>query len=172
MEGVYGRRGQRVGVAPTRPSTIPGPETMLWFWNPNNLSVRFGPSDFRARLKAIDRDLEVTWSPVHEQWCVWARRPRIQSSLCRGWALLFSVPPRALDERVFARLFSASADRWGSGREYFRAVQRELEREKEASIKRTTQESVDRAMPFYDHSQISISMYGPSNGSKFSTYHS
>lgn len=150
----------------------PGPETSLWYWHPFRSSVRFGPADFRAKLKAIDSGLDVTWSPVHQQWCIWMRKPRIQQALCWGWALLFSVPPTMLDERVFARLFAASTDQWGSAKNYFRAVQRELEREREQREAATTQDSIDRAMPYFEHSQIKVSGFGKSSGSKFSDYHS
>jgi hypothetical protein len=78
------------------------------------------------------------------------------------------VGPRDLDETVLARLYSASAAKWGSGQRYFASVQREIEREEEAKEKLRRQEAVDLAMPFWDHSRISTA----GKGNKFSEYHS
>ena len=77
-----------------------------------------------------------------------------------------------LDERFLAALYNASGRRWGNGREYFLAIEREIERDRETRDRARTQEAIDLAMPSFEHSQISVAMHGKSNGSKFSDYHS
>jgi hypothetical protein len=94
-----------------------------------------------------------------------------ESIILYAKVLLFQVKPRELDERVLARLYMASAQRWGDGRRYFDAIQREIEREQERKEKFLNQDAVDRAMPFWEHSRIRVG-YGKSSGSKFSDYHS
>jgi len=107
-----------------------------------------------------------------QRWQVWTRKERLQTPVCRGWQLLFihqdsdgSYLP--LDERLLARLFSASADRWGNAREYFKSVEREIERRKEKQHADSLQDSIDRAMTVWDYSQIK----NIGKGNKFSTYH-
>jgi hypothetical protein len=46
-----------------------------------------------------------------------------------------------------------------------------MEREKAAQEKATFANTMDHAMESFNHSQIKVSMCGPSSGSKFSTYH-
>jgi hypothetical protein len=46
-----------------------------------------------------------------------------------------------------------------------------MDREKELADKRYQQDLIDSAMPSWEHSQIQVSGFGKSNGSKFSTYH-
>lgn len=77
-----------------------------------------------------------------------------------------------LDERVLARLYSASAAQWGNGKRYFEAVTAQLEREKAAREKQAHNDLIDAAMPSWEHSQIKVSGFGKSSGSKFATYHS
>lgn len=154
-----------------------GPEHSPWYWNPNNVEVRFAPGEFLARLHAVDPNLSVTWDPLHDNWLVWARKPQFQSKWCRGWVLLFVVKEpnggyRPLDERVFARLYEASADKWGSAKEYFLAVQRASEEAKVKREKAALQDTIDIALETFNHSQIGVSMRGKSSGSKFATYHS
>lgn len=157
---------------------IPGPEQNPWFWNPSQvMGVRKAPSWFMADLNLIMGDeLEVTWNPVIERWQVWARAPRIQNPLCRGWRLLFihngpSGEYLPLDERVYARLYAASADKHGSGAAYFRRIEEEYWRDQAKKEARLTQEAIDEAMPFFEHSKIKVAMRGKSSGSKFSKYH-
>lgn len=157
--------------------TIPGPETSPWFWNPNNVSVKFGPPDFAKKLEELDPNLKVTWDPIHDNWLLWNRKDSFQSKYCRGWLLLFPVREpdgsyRPLDDRVLARLYQASADKWGSARKYFDAMEREQIRAKEKREKAALQDTIDIAMESFNHSQISISQRGKSSGSKFATYHS
>jgi hypothetical protein len=158
-------------MAVAKPAT-PGPETNPWYWHPNRQAVRFAPDWFRRQLHDMDPELEVTWNPIAEQWQIWIKKDRIQHAVCWGWLLLFSAPPECLDNRIFARLYSASARKWSNGKEYFAAIAREMERDKEAAKKAAQQDTIDAAMPAFEHSQIKISMAGKSSGSKFATYHS
>lgn len=166
--------GQRVGLNPARPSRIPGPETIPWYWHPFRAGVRFGPDSFRAQLHQFDPNLEITWNPIRERWQLWMRKPALQNKLCWGWTLLFVLdrdgeylPP---DNRVFARLYEASADKWGDGKKYFDHIQRQWEEERAKAESKWQQDTIDSMMPSWDYSQIKVAMRGKSNGSKFSTY--
>ena len=154
-----------------------GPEHNPWFWNPTNVSARLAPEWFRTKLHEVGEELEASWNPITERWQIFSRAPRVQYPLCRGWKLLFVVRGAdgeyaPLDERVFARLYNASSMAHGSAKEYFRRVEAEMERDRERRERDWRQESLDRAMPHWDFSQIKVSMRGKSNGSKFSTYFS
>lgn len=156
-----------------RPTRIPDPSENPWFWHPSNVYARRAPEYFRAPLRAqMGEELDVTWNPVIERWQVWTRAPKIQHPVCQGWRLLFihnaadgSYLP--LDERVYARLYSASARVHGDGKKYFDRIQSEYWRDQERKEKRLRQEAVDQAMPFWEHSQIK----NIGKGNKFSTYH-
>lgn len=147
-----------------------GPEHMTWYWNPFRAGARPAPESFVKKLREVDPDnlIDVRWNPIVEKWGVFYRNPKIQHPICSGWVLLFLVEPRELDERVLARLYEASAAKWGNGRQYFAAVVREMEREEEARDKKRRNEAVDMAMPFWEHSRISTA----GKGNKFSEYHS
>lgn len=151
-------------------------ESISWYWNPSRPGVRLGPQWFRKKLAELGDDLEVTWDAFRERWCIFVRRPRVQHPIGMGWALLFRVENadgsyRPLDERVLARLFEASRKKWGSGQKYFEAIEREMQRERERADRESLQDAIDQSMEVFNHSQISVSMRGASNGSKFSTYH-
>lgn len=155
-----------------------GPEHNRWFWNPNRIGAKPAPEWFQAKLREVDPDglVDIRWNPITERWQAFYKKPGFEHPICQGWTLLMvlqypdgSFMP--LDERTLAALYQASARRWGNGKEYFLAIEREIERDKEREEARQRQEAIDIAMPFYDHSQISVSMAGESNGSKFSTYH-
>jgi hypothetical protein len=155
-----------------------GPEHNPWYWNPNRVGALEAPAWFKDKLREVDPDgvIDVRWNPVKERWAVFYRNPRMNHPICQGWTLLFPVAYddgsyMPLDERTLARLYSASAAKWGNGKEYFNAVQREIEREAERRKASRLQDAIDRAMPSFEHSQIKVAMYGPSSGSKFSTYH-
>lgn len=156
-----------------------GPEANPWFWNPNRIGARPAPDWFVAKLREVDPagDIDVRWNPITERWAAFHRKPGFAHPVCQGWTLLMKVqyPDGSympLDERLLAALFAASARKWGNGREYFLAIERELERERDQREVRQRQEAIDLAMPSFEHSQISVAMRGKSNGSKFSTYHS
>lgn len=153
-----------------------GPEHNPWFWNPSKVDARFAPDDFRKRLKSeMGSELEVTWNPINERWQIWAKTPRIQHPICSGWRLLFihnaadgSYLP--LDERVYARLYHASIMKHGSARQYFDRLVSEMDRDRDKRAKQHHDDTIDAAMGSFEHSKIQISMFGKSNGSKFSTY--
>jgi hypothetical protein len=135
------------------------------------------PDYFRDSFKSeMGDELEITWNPIDERWQVWMRSPKFVHPLCQGWKLLFihNGPDGEylpLDERLKARLYSASAAKHGDAKKYFDRIESEYWRDKDKKDKRLTQEAIDQAMPFWDHSQIKVAMRGKSNGSKFSTYH-
>jgi hypothetical protein len=102
--------------------------------------------------------------------------PTITFKLCPGWRLLFvhrgpDGEYLPLDDRLFARLYHASAAKWGSGRQYFDRIASEAARDREKAEKQARQDSLDAAMPAFEEAQIKVSMFGPSNGSKFADYH-
>ena len=153
----------------------PPPEAMYWYWNPGRVDIQFAPPDFLARLHQMDPDLTVTWDKYNEKWLVWMKQPRFQSKYCQGWILLFPVhyadgSYMPLDERVMARLFSASVARWGRGKDYFLAIEREMERDKQKAIADRNDEVKHSAGEYYDHMKIQVSGCGPSNGSKFADH--
>src|SRR3990167_4171652 len=156
-----------------------GPEWNNWFWNPNRIGAKPAPAWFQKQLREVDPDglVDVRWNPIRERWQAFYRKPNFQHKLCSGWQLLMKIeyPDGSympLDERFLAALYAASGRKWGNGREYFLAIEREIEREREHRERRQAAEAIDLAMPVYEHSQISVSMRGESNGSKFSTYQS
>lgn len=155
-----------------------GPEQNPWFWNPNRDSGLYRPSEeFLTKLHSLDdgENLRATWNPILERWQLWHRAPRLSHPICQGWKLLFihNAPDGSylpLDELVLARLWSASGAAQGSGRAYFQRITDEMEREKSAREKRYQADLIDSAMPSFEHSKISVSKFGHSNGSKFATY--
>lgn len=149
-----------------------GPEHNPWFWNPMRGSIRSAPEWFNKKLHDISEYLAVTWNPITEHWQVWDRCPRVNHPICVGWKLLFihrdtdgSYLP--LDERLFARLFAASADQHGSAKKYFARVVDEMERDAEKAKKASQADVIDQAMESFDYSQIK----NIGKGSKFATYH-
>lgn len=162
-------------VKPTRGPLL-GPEHNPWYWNPARGSVKTAPDSFKDRLAALDENLAVTWNPITEHWQVWDRCGRINHPLCVGWRLLFIHKDidggyLPLDERLFARLFAASADVHGSAVNYFNRVVSEMERDKAKAEAQALDDTIQHAMESFNHSQISVSMAGKSSGSKFSDYH-
>ena len=156
-----------------------GPEHSDWYWNPNRIGARPAPAWFQERLREVDPDgfVDVRWNPIRERWAAFYRKPSFSHQLCQGWTLLMKVEYpdggyMPLDERLLAALYAASGRRWGNGREYFLAIEREIEREREQRDRARTQEAIDLAMPTFEHSQISVSMRGKSRGDKFATYQS
>jgi hypothetical protein len=163
-------------VRPERPKPL-GPEFNPWFWNPNRGSIKTAPDWFKAKLEGVADTLAVTWDPITERWLVWDRCGRINHPLCQGWRLLFihkgvDGEYLPLDERLFARLFAASADAHGNAKEYFLRVATEMERDRAKAEAASLDDTIQHAMETFNHSQISVAMRGQSSGSKFSTYHS
>ena len=159
----------------SKPKAVP-PEFNPWYWNPSRFGVKFASEDFRKRLKAeMGDELDVTWNPINERWQVWERSGKVVHKICQGWRLLFihNGPDGdycPLDERLFARLYHASAQVHGSGKQYFERIIREMERDKERREKQHTQDTIDLAMPSFEHSKIQIGYGNRNNGSKFADY--
>jgi hypothetical protein len=166
VRSTYGSQG-KIPVTHTIQHPKPlGPEYSPWFWHPYNVAVRFAPEEFRKRLHAIDTSLEVTWDPMKERWLVWALAPKVR----HGWRLLFihwdsqhNYLP--LDERVFARIFQVDSAKNG-GKRYFDRIVEEFERDQRKRRAEMRQDAIDRAMPYWEHSQIK----NIGKGNKFSTY--
>lgn len=147
-----------------------------WYWNPNLIGIEYAPTRFRARLKhEMGEELDCTWNPIQSRWQVWMRSKLVNHPVCHGWKLLFIHQSAEgdflpLDELVFARLYSCSAEKQGSGKQYFDRMVREMDRVKSRKAKQHRQDTIDAAMPSFDHSKIQVSGYGKSNGSKFADY--
>jgi hypothetical protein len=165
-------------VQPTKGSTR-SIEHIPAFWNPNRQSIRFADDSFMTKVKEFDEgkdDLRITWNPINERWQVFYRNVKLVHPICSGWTLLFIHSDHnggflPLDERVFARLWSCSARKNGPGKAYFERIEHEMERDKEKFDKQWSADTMDAALPSYDHAQIQISMRGKSNGSKFADFH-
>lgn len=157
-----------------RPAPLP-PEANMWWWHPGRPGVTTGPRWFMDKLERMDPNLSLTRNRYTNLWQVWMKKPAISNRICWGWQLLFTVSDedlhRADGATILARLFEASAQKWGGGKEYFAAIERELERDRERYEKSSRQDAIDQSMEVFDHSRISVAMRGQSNGSKFSTYH-
>lgn len=148
------------------------PEAINQWWNPGRPGVAGGPPSFTKRLAEVDETLAVTWNAYANKWLIWMKKPALRHPICTGWSLLFAVDPKmGLDNRIFHRLYEASGRKWGNGKEYFRAVQGAMEHDTAKKVAKEQSDAIDHAMETFNHSQISISMCGKSNGSKFSTYH-
>lgn len=169
---VPGRVGPQFGMERSKPKPL-SPEVITWYWNPNRAGMRFAPKHFRDRLKQFDPELECVWNGHTERWQIFMRDLKIQTKICAGWKLLFPVQDAdhnfmPLDERVFCRLFEASAQRWGSGKQYWGRIEAEMERDKEKAEKDRKEDVKSTAGDYFNHLQPSVSMFGPSNGSKCS----
>lgn len=153
----------------SRPSAK-GDETSPWFWNPGRIGVKLGPEWFREKLHEVDPDLEVTWNREDERWIIWFRKPTIQHRLCQGWLLLFIVQTPdgeyvPLDERTLAKVYEVSARKHGNAKQYFDAIVREQERDKEARERADNDDTWQRAGEYYDFTLPKVG-YGPISPSK------
>jgi hypothetical protein len=151
-----------------------GPEHNPWYWNPNRVGAGEAPTWFKAKLREVDPegDIDVRWNPVKQRWGVFYRKPSMRHPLCSGWVLLFLAQYEdgsylPLDERILARLYEASAAKWGNGKKYFQQVVDQIEHEKTSREKQHTQDTIDIAMESFEHSQIK----NINSGSNFSKYH-
>jgi hypothetical protein len=168
------RRGGFSIPVKTKPEKV-GPEEMPHFWSPTLAGVRTAPEWFKEELERFDPTIKVTWNPIIERWQVWMPAPTITFKFCRGWRLLFihQGPDGGylpLDDRLFARLYHASAAKWGSGKQYFDRLAAEFERDRAKAEAAARQVSLDRGIDFWKTTQISVSGCGKSTGSKFSEY--
>lgn len=151
--------------------TKKGPEYNIWFWNPGKPTVQRAPEWFTKKVHEVDESLEVTWSPIAERWLVFARADHFRTAVCAGWRLLFvhhdeNHAYMPLDERLLARLYLIDATRNGGSKAYFARIVAEYERDQEKSRKDRQQDAIDRAMPYWEHSQIK----NIGKGNKFSTF--
>ncbi len=158
-------------LQPSRPTPL-GPETNMWYWNPNRPGVKSAPDWFMEKLHDVGEELSCTWNPITERWQVFSRAPRLQHPICSGWKLLFvhetaSKEYLPLDERLFARLYAASVMEHGSARRYFERITAEIERDRAKREADRLDETIQMGMEVFNHSQIR----NIGNGSKFSTYH-
>lgn len=158
------------------PKRVLGPEHNVWYWNPNRAGIQTAPEWFKEQLSKLGDELAVTWNPINQRWQVFSRAPRINHPVCQGWKLLFvhngpSGEYLPLDERVFARLYAASVHEHGSAKAYFSRIVSEMERDRAKSEQNDLNDTIDIAMESFDHSQIKVSGFGKSSGSKFSRYH-
>lgn len=160
-------RPVRQTTMPVAKVAIPPPEANAWWWHPNRVGVPSGPPAFCRQLKAFDPDLAVTWNLYRQQWAIWMRAPAFRQPTCWGWKLLFLVEPRALDERVLARLYAASTQRWGNGRRYFEHIEAEMARDREKAAATRQDDVGATARDYFDY--MKIKNYG--SGSKFVTHH-
>jgi hypothetical protein len=160
----------------SRPKVQLDIETHPLYWNPNRIGAIQAPAWFMDQVGGISKDLDVRRNAVTSKWEVWVRSPRFIHPICQGWRLLFihhdtqgQVMP--LDERLLGRLHYIDTQN-SSAKAYFDRVVAEIARDKAAQVKARDQETMDMAIERgWDHSRIQVSMRGPSNGSKFSTYH-
>ena len=153
------------------------PATSWNFFHPNRVDARFAPADFRARVHAIDQNLDVVWHPIHERWCVWVRNPHITHWMCAGWQMLFPIKYgdgsfMPLDDRVFAMIYDRSPRKWGNAKVYFDRILDEIRREKKAKQQAHSDIVGQHARDRWDFAQIKVAMRGKSNGSKFQKHHS
>lgn len=163
-------QSNNITIPVSKPKRL-GPEHNVWFWNPNRLGAGPAPAWFAKRLKDVDPELAVTWSPLHERWLVWVKSPKFRQPLCQGWRLLFVHHDAnrgylPLDDRVLARVFEASVYTHGSAKRYFDRIIGEMERDDERKDKRLREEAIDRAMPHFEYSKIK----NIGTGSKFADY--
>lgn len=170
--------GTEIGARQSTPFRAPiskprslKPEANPWFWHPDRVGAGEPPLDFAKQLKQFDPELRVTWNPHEERWYVWVRKPNLHTRLCNGWMLLFPIryPDGSympLDNRIFAQLYYISAARWGNGLRYFDRILAELDRDEEKRVASRKDSVGWLARDYWKHTQPSVSMCGPSNGSK------
>ena len=143
-----------------------GPEILPWWWHPEREGAQPPPAAFAARLKEIDPELGVCFSPVHERWLIWVRNPRIQHPLCRGWQLLFlwehpvTKEFLPLNELVFHNLYYISAERWPGAVGYFERIQADIAKQKAALEKDHQNDRRDYQRDFRNSLQISTAGRG------------
>lgn len=179
---------QNRGMGPTgsvpieKPSAFnrPGPEFHSWFWHPFRVGVRFAPASFMKRVRELEITprIEITWNPIREFYQVWQEDFKINHPICHGWKLLFNVADNdgycPLDERVMWKLYDRSIQlnpaNGYSLKKYWDRIEAEMARDEAAAERKRDDDRIQATNPVFDHSQISVSMRGHSNGSKFANY--
>lgn len=173
VRGGSWKAGRKVGEfrVPVVSRAPLGPEVSWRYFSPERVDIRHGPESFRRQLFELDPRLDVVWHPVNERWVVWFRSTQ-------GWRVLFPVQywPNGeympLDERTIAKCWDRCGRRWGNGKAYWDRIESEITRSIRAKEEARRQEARDIAGDVYDSAQISVSMCGPSNGSKFADHQS
>jgi hypothetical protein len=158
----------------------PPPEVLPWFWHPERDGAQPPPAAFDKRLKEIDKDLSVCFSPVHERWLVWARNPRIgrdsskaTSWLCPGWQLLYiwehaiTHEYLPLNELVFHNLMLIDAQKYGNAKQYYDKIEASIQRQREDRDKKYNSDRNAQQKDWYQSMQISTA----GKGNKFSLNH-
>ena len=138
---------------------IPPPEANLWWWHPDRVGVKKGPSWFEKQLREFGEDLAVTWNAYAECYLIWMRSPGFKAPMAWGWKLLFPVVGgdkkyAPLDERVFARLYDASAAKWGNGKRYFDRIESEILRDRAKAEANTDDALRYSAGEYFDYMKI------------------
>ena len=151
----------------------PGPEILPWYWHPERDGAQPPPKAFDKRLKEIDPDLYVCYSPVHERWLVWVRNPARRNGLCRGWQLIFlwehpdTNAYLELNELVFHNLFLVMRDRFPNAEAYYDRIAADIQRRREERNKQFDSERKAEQGEFYK------TLHTPSTagrGNKFALY--
>jgi len=142
------------GIALNQPTgPRPGPEILPWYWHPDREGALSPPEWFAKRLREIDPDLCVVFSPVHERYILWVKNPRIghdpdpevrdtiQMLGCVGWQLLMiwehaeTHVPIPLSELMFHNIYLISGERYPNARAYFDRIQEDIRRQIESRDK-------------------------------------
>jgi len=97
--------------------------------------------------------------------------PKFRAPISPGWKLLFILKDAEggyvpLDERIFARLYSVSAAKWGNGRKHFEHIENVMNAEKEKAIADRRESVGYSAKEYWDF--MAIKSIG--KGSKFATH--
>ncbi len=152
-----------------KPRKLPVEAIPHW-WHPSRAEVTSGsaPKEFIRKLNEFDPLLRVTQNQYTGQFGIWSPAPKNRNHISGQWTLLFMVNGEDLmGPLVFARLHQMSGEKWRNGKEYFDALMRESERQKEKRRKADLQDTIDHAMETFTYSQIK----NIGKGSKGATYH-
>ena len=151
----------------------PGPEILPWYWHPDREGAQPPPAAFAAQLHTIAPDVQVVFSPVHERWLVWAKNPRIQHEMCRGWQLLMiwehaiTKEFLPLNEMLFHNLVLIRVTSHPSAVAYFNKIQKEMGDRKASQL--ATHDNDRQAQQGEFRQSLQISTAG--KGNKFALHH-
>jgi hypothetical protein len=168
------RQGETFGV-PLAKTEKKGPEVLPWWWHPDNPQAGRAPQAVVDRLRAINPDLGITFSKVHERFIVWHRKPENRNPICPGWGLLFLwetgdthefLHPE--DPRLIAQLFLIDRNRYGRAEDYFNQVMGEIRAKREAREKAVADLNADEQQALASMTTISTA----AKGNRFSQFHS
>lgn len=132
-----------------RKPVIPARDQMIQYWHPDRIGAISAPSWFARDLEQLHPDLRCVMSPVHQRWIIWQRKPENRNPITQGWSYKFDFDPDKLGPLPLARLYEASARKWGSGAKYIEAVQREMARDEAARVKAGEDERAAEARDTY-----------------------